>query len=259
MGMQVQAGAWEQPSNASTVAADDPGRATVSSGKEHDALPRSCAASPVEESGREESLLRVIYLDYRRYRAAGARTAVSVVAFTQGFWASTVFRVSHWALTHCCLPGLRTVVKAGCIIAQKFIEIITGICIPGRCSIGPGLYVGHFGGIFVDAQARIGANCNLAQGVTIGEGGRGELHGRPTLGDRVHIGANAVILGKITIGNDAVIGPGAVVMISVPACGVAMGNPARVVGNSGSFDFVNYDGMENDPARKRPAEHEKER
>jgi hypothetical protein len=38
-----------------------------------------------------------------------------------------------------------------------------------------------------------------------------------------------------------------------------MGNPARVVGNSGSFDFVNYDGMENDPARKRPAEHEKER
>jgi serine O-acetyltransferase len=150
-------------------------------------------------------------------------------------------------------------VKGGCIICQKFIEIVAGICIPSGCNIGPGLYIGHFGGIFVDSQARIGSNCNIAQGVTIGEGGRGELHGVPALGDRVHVGANAVILGKITIGNDAVIGPGAVVMNSVPACGVAMGNPARVVGNSGSFDFVNYDGMENDVARKRPAEHEKER
>jgi len=258
MGMQIQAGAWGEPSNASSPAAGDSGGVTASSGEEH-ALSQKSAVSPARESGRrDEPLSRLIYLDYRRYRAAGARNAFSVIVFTQGFWASTVFRVSHWALTRWRFPGLRTVVKAGCIIAQKFIEIITGICIPGRCDIGPGLYVGHFGGIFVDAQARIGANCNLAQGVTIGEGGRGELHGRPTLGDRVHIGANAVILGKITIGNDAVIGPGAVVMNPVPACGVAMGNPARVVGNSGSFDFVNYDGMQNDPARKRPAEHEKE-
>lgn len=242
MGMQVQAGPWE-PQKASAIAASDSASVGVSPGKEQSALPLS----------------RLIYLDYRRYFAAGARNGLSVIAFTQGFWASTVFRISHWGMTRCRLPVLRTVVKAGYIIAQKFIEIITGICIPSGCNIGPGLYIGHFGGIFVDAQARIGSNCNLAQGVTIGEGGRGELHGRPTLGDRVHIGANAVILGKITIGNDAVIGPGAVVMISVPPCGVAMGNPARVVGNSGSFDFVNYDGMENDSARKRPAEHEKER
>ena len=42
----------------------------------------------------------------------------------------------------------------------------------------------------------------------------------------------------------------AVVMSDVPPCGVAMGNPARVIGQTGSFEFVNYDGMENDPARK---------
>jgi hypothetical protein len=28
-----------------------------------------------------------------------------------------------------------------------------------------------------------------------------------------------------------------------------MGNPARVVGSGGSFEFVNYDDKENDPAR----------
>jgi serine acetyltransferase len=59
-----------------------------------------------------------------------------------------------------------------------------------------------------------------------------------------------VILGKITIGDDAVIGPGAVVMNSVPARGVALGNPARQVGSGGSFEFVNYDYQEEDPARR---------
>jgi serine O-acetyltransferase len=238
MGMQVQAGPWE-PQDAGAIAASDSRTGIVSSGKEHAPLPLS----------------RLIYLDYRRYFAAGARNALSVIAFTQGFWASTIFRVSHWALARCRIPGLRVVVKATCIILQKFIEIIAGICIPAGCNIGQGLYIGHFGGIFIDSEARIGENCNIAQGVTIGKGGRGELHGVPVLGDRVHIGANAVILGKITIGNDAVIGPGAVVMNSVPSCGVAMGNPARVVGNSGSFEFVNYDGMENDSARKKVLEN----
>jgi serine acetyltransferase len=66
----------------------------------------------------------------------------------------------------------------------------------------------------------------------------------------VHVGVNALLLGRITIGNDAVIGPGAVVMSSVPPGGVAVGNPARVTGNSGSFEFVTYDNMENDPARR---------
>lgn len=247
MGMQVEAGTWEEPSKASASAADS-GRAIVSPSTEDDSLSRKTAS--VQESARPHSLLRLIYLDYRRYRAAGARNVISVIALTQGFWASAVFRVSHWALTHCRIPGLRVVVKAGCIILQKFVEILTGISIPRGCNIGPGLYIGHFGGIFIDSQARLGANCNIAQGVTIGEGGRGELHGVPVLGDRVHVGANAVILGKITIGNDAVVGPGAVVMSSVPSCGVAMGNPARVIGTSGSFDFVHYDDMENDPARK---------
>jgi serine O-acetyltransferase len=238
MGMQAQAGRWEPP-EASTIERES-GRAAALSGKEHESLPLS----------------RLIYLDYRRHFAAGARNGLSVIMFTQGFWASTVFRISHSAMTHCRLPGLRTVVKAACIIAQKFIEIIAGICIPVGCNIGPGLYIGHFGGIFLDSRAQIGSNCNIAQGVTIGEGGRGELHGVPTLGDRVHVGANAVILGKIMIGDDAVIGPGAVVMNSVPPCGVAMGNPARVVGNSGSFEFVNYDGMASDPARKPQVERE---
>jgi serine O-acetyltransferase len=258
MGMQIHASAWEEQSNASTIAGDS-GRAVVSSGKEHDSLSDSTAASDRENGPQQQSLVHLIYLDYRRYCAAGARNALSVIALTQGFWASAAFRASHWALARCRIPVLRTLVKAGSLLLQKLIEVLTGICIPARCDIGPGLYIGHFGGIFVDSEARLGANCNIAQGVTIGKGGRGELHGVPVLGNRVHVGANAVILGKIAIGDDAVIGPGAVVMNSVPPRGVAMGNPARLVGDSGSFDFVHYDDMENDPSRKRQLQIQTER
>lgn len=194
--------------------------------------------------------LRKIYRDYRRYRATGARSAVGVVVFTQGFWASAIFRLSHWAITAMDMRGLRWLVGGVCLVLQKATEVVTGISIPARCNIGAGLYVGHFGSIFIDQECRIGENCNVSQGVTIGEGGHGELRGVPVIGDRVHVGANALVLGKVSIGDDAVIGPGAVVMISVPPRGIAMGNPARIVSRAGSFESVAYDGMQEDMARK---------
>lgn len=200
------------------------------------------------------NLWRLIYSDFRRYRVAGARTGFGVIAFTQGFWASSVYRVSHWALTHQQLAFLRGMVQAGCVVLQKVIELVAGISIPATSNIGPGIYIGHFGGIFIDAECQVGRNCNLSQGVTLGQGGRGEARGVPVLGDRVHVGAHAVVLGKITIGDDAVIGAGAVVMNSVPPCGVALGNPARVVSTEGSFEFVHYDEMQDDPARRRALE-----
>jgi serine acetyltransferase len=51
----------------------------------------------------------------------------------------------------------------------------------------------------------------------------------PIFGDRVDIGANAVIIGPITIGDDCAIGAGAVVLKDVPPRHVAVGNPARII------------------------------
>lgn len=50
-----------------------------------------------------------------------------------------------------------------------------------------------------------------------------------TIGRRVLIGANAVILPNVHIGDDAIIGAGAVVTKSVPQYGLAVGNPAKVI------------------------------
>ncbi len=72
-----------------------------------------------------------------------------------------------------------------------------------------------------------------------------------TLGDRVFIGAGAKILGLITIGNDVAIGANAVVTNSLPDRAVAVGVPAKIISYEGSFNFVLYENMENDPKRSK--------
>ena len=57
----------------------------------------------------------------------------------------------------------------------------------------------------------------------------GSYSASPRFGDRVDIGANAVIIGPITVGDDAAIGAGAVVVKDVPAGHIAVGNPARIL------------------------------
>lgn len=114
-----------------------------------------------------------------------------------------------------------------------------GFDISPATSIGPGLYIGHFGGVVISPYAALGANVNIAQGVTIGSTSSGPRQGAPSIGDKVWIGANAVIVGKITIGSGALIGPGAYVYFDVPANGVVLGNPGIIVGHSGSERYVN--------------------
>ncbi len=109
---------------------------------------------------------------------------------------------------------------------------------PGT-SIGPGLYIGHFGGVVISPQALLGANINIAQGVTIGATSRGARMGAPTLEDRVWVGANAILVGKITIGREALIAPGAYVNFDVPSRAVVLGNPGVIVSNAGSQGYVN--------------------
>ena len=192
---------------------------------------------------------QLIRSDYRRYRAAGAGSWFGVVLMTQGLWASTVYRINRHCLLNLRLSGLRQLARILGLLAHKAMEIVTGVSLPPELTAGEGLYIGHYGAIIVSPDARLGRHCNLSQGVTIGVGGRGAQRGAPVLGNRVYVGAGAILFGKIEIGEDAAIGAGAVVTRSVPARAVVVGNPARVISHEGSFEFVRFDGMETDVER----------
>ncbi len=71
-------------------------------------------------------------------------------------------------------------------------------------------------------NVRIGDDAILFQNVTIGNGGA-------SIGDRVYIGAGAVILGRITIGNDVLIGANTVVNFDVPDNSTVVGVKGRVI------------------------------
>ena len=197
---------------------------------------------------RDTPWWRHVYLDFRRYRATG--DSIGTILLSQGFWASSVYRLSHAAVTGARPAFLRRPLNVLATLAQKAMEILTGICIPAKCDIGEGLYIGHYGAIILPRHGRIGHNCSFAQNSTIGVAGIGESRGAPNIGDRVFVGAHSVVVGKIAIGDDAMICAGSIVTRSVPPRAVVMGNPARVVSYEGSFDHVLYDGMEGDAERR---------
>ncbi len=98
----------------------------------------------------------------------------------------------------------------------------------GKCDIGPGLYMNHIYGITINMNAKIGKNCNLHKGVTIGMENRGIRKGYPTIGDEVWIGVNSTIVGKITIGDDVLIAPNSYVNCDVPSHSIVFGNPCVI-------------------------------
>ncbi|TFV63368.1 hypothetical protein E4P41_04810 [Geodermatophilus sp. DF01-2] len=71
----------------------------------------------------------------------------------------------------------------------------------------------------------VGRDCRVNQQVTVGHTGRGQ----PVIGDRVSIGAGAVVVGPVTVGDDARIGANATVVRDVPP-GAAMLAPPAVPG-----------------------------
>ena len=112
-------------------------------------------------------------------------------------------------------------------LVYRLIETLVGISLPKDAVIGPGLRIWHFGGIFLHNDVRIGANCTLRQGVTIGN--RQEGGPVPVIGDDVEFGCYAQALGGVRIGNGCRIGAMSVVLTDMPDGSTAVGVPARII------------------------------
>lgn len=113
-----------------------------------------------------------------------------------------------------------------------------GIDLSRDAQVGPGLYIGHFSGIVVTPGAKIGRNCNLSQGVTIGVAAVKDKSGYPTIGDNVYIGTGAVIIGNLTVGNNCAVGALSVVTKDVPENARVAGAPAKILNYKGTADMI---------------------
>jgi serine O-acetyltransferase len=142
-------------------------------------------------------------------------------------WAVLHYRLAH-ALLRSSLPApVKRWLLLISAFVHRFVEVVTGICLPAAVEIGPGLKVAHPGSVVVNAAAVIGKDCLICHGVTLGSQA-GERSGAPVVGDHVYIGTNAVVAGGITVGDHAVISANSLVIRDVPAGALARGVPAEV-------------------------------
>lgn len=100
--------------------------------------------------------------------------------------------------------------------------------IPGTCEIGNGTQLSYGGiGVVIHAESKIGKECMLGQGITIGRYLGKE--GVPIIEDNVYISAGARVIGNIRIGHDSIIGPNCVVVRDIEPYSVCVGIPAKVI------------------------------
>jgi serine O-acetyltransferase len=111
-------------------------------------------------------------------------------------------------------------------VASTAICWVWGIDLSYTVRLGRRVRIWHHGGIVLGARA-IGDDVHIRHNTTFGVLNRREVTRKPTIGNRVEIGAGACILGAVTVGDDSVIGPNSVVLRDVPAGSVVMGVPAR--------------------------------
>lgn len=112
--------------------------------------------------------------------------------------------------------------------------------IVGEPNIGPGTWIGPFTVIDGSGGLTIGAGCDISSGAQLYSHSsmRRCVSGRQSatverqathIGDRVFIGANAVVNMGVRVGDEAVVAAGAVVTQDVPTRTVVAGVPARVI------------------------------
>jgi acetyltransferase-like isoleucine patch superfamily enzyme len=149
-----------------------------------------------------------------------SRHAESTIRIGQGLRCYSAPRANLIACAQPCVirtlaPGSRLVLGRRVGISAAVIVAANSVEIGDDTQIGSGAMIVDNDFHSLDAQGRWG-DLDASQA-------------RPVrLGERVFVGARAIILKGVTVGDDSVIGAGSVVTKSVPSRHLAVGNPASV-------------------------------
>lgn len=143
-----------------------------------------------------------------------------------------------------CQPKVwRTLLLLPSRVLHLLAGLLSGIELPWRTAIRPGLALTHGRGIVVNVKSSIGHNVTLFHGVTLGQRDAIASDGTrktsyPVIEDDVWIGPHAIIVG-VTVGKGSRIAGGAYVFEDVPPHCVVLGNPGKIVKTDCVPDVVN--------------------
>lgn len=155
--------------------------------------------------------------------AAALSNPEYVYATYLSFRAVLAYRTAH--LVYQLRPartGGQWAVRSAARRITELAKAATGIEIHPAATIGARFVLDHGSGTVIGAEVEIGQDCYILQNVTLG--GRSIGHSNllvgsprhPRIGDRVEIGANAMVLGPVTVGDDCRLDPGARVTTDIP-------------------------------------------
>jgi serine O-acetyltransferase len=134
-----------------------------------------------------------------------------------GFQALAIHRFGVWVDGIGWAPA-RFLLRRLYFLLSGFAKLFYGVEVPYTAEVGRRLRLAHGQcGVVIGRFCRIGDDCVIRHNVTLGRlSGPSSERDVPRLGNRVEIGAGAVIVGPVTIGDDAIIGPNVVVREDVP-------------------------------------------
>lgn len=182
----------------------------------------------MRNSNSWHELKQLIYADYKRY--LNMRGAIWSISFHVTFW----FRICSWLYQK---NKFTRIIGSPLHQWYKFLNLLSGIQLPICTKVEGGLKFFHYNCIVLAQATKIGKNCSIHQGVTLGRVFNGPKSGVPTIGNNVVIFAGAKILGGVYLSDNVIVGANAVVTKDVPENCVVAGVPARIISTDSSKCF----------------------
>ena len=170
------------------------------------------------------TLWRQILADYRFYRCRKNCGPIEIW-FDRMFWVCLTYRSGH-AVTKRRIPVVSPLLRLGYVMLNFVVSTITGADIRAGARIGQRFDVHTCRGLLITNGVTIGDDVTVNAQVCLVNKCNDRGEGVPRIGNGVRLGIGCKVLGGVHVGDRSHVGANAVVIRDVPRGHLAVGVPA---------------------------------